>query len=179
MDGPTIRDYIDARKKSGISWEEFRALKDKGNENEFSSSAMADWRKQLDAEREAKLNKSVGRKTRRKDAGRDNGEADKEHKHRRSRHRHHQRMHHSHSRDCQEGDRARRTERDRSRSRGRSQDRAKRRHRRAGRSQSPVYSHGRKETSRREQNPAASNAECTKEGQRGRRVQKDSDGWPE
>ncbi|KAJ2029278.1 hypothetical protein IWW57_001786, partial [Coemansia sp. S610] len=55
--GPSIRDYIDARKKSGMSWEEFRALKDKNEGNEFSDSAMLSWRKQLDAEREAKLNK--------------------------------------------------------------------------------------------------------------------------
>ncbi|KAJ2823481.1 hypothetical protein IWW50_003764, partial [Coemansia erecta] len=57
MEGPSIRDYIDARKKSGMSWEEFRALKAKQGEDEFSESAMVAWRKQLDAEREAKLNK--------------------------------------------------------------------------------------------------------------------------
>ncbi|KAJ2899355.1 hypothetical protein GGI21_004810, partial [Coemansia aciculifera] len=51
--GPSIRDYIDARKKSGMSWDEFRALKDKNEGNEFSDSAMLAWRKQLDAEREA------------------------------------------------------------------------------------------------------------------------------
>ncbi|KAJ2625086.1 hypothetical protein GGI26_000889 [Coemansia sp. RSA 1358] len=57
MDGPSIRDYIDARKKSGMSWEEFRALKEKGKEDDFSDSAMMAWRKQLDAEREKRLNK--------------------------------------------------------------------------------------------------------------------------
>ncbi|KAJ2362088.1 hypothetical protein H4S01_004957, partial [Coemansia sp. RSA 2610] len=55
MDGPSIRDYIDSRKKSGMSWEEFRALKDKRSEDEFSESARVAWRKQLDAEREARL----------------------------------------------------------------------------------------------------------------------------
>ncbi|KAJ1647742.1 hypothetical protein LPJ64_000920 [Coemansia asiatica] len=58
MDGPTIRDYIDARKKSGMSWDDFRALKDKSEANDFSDSAMLAWRKQLDAEREARLNRA-------------------------------------------------------------------------------------------------------------------------
>ncbi|PIA15645.1 hypothetical protein COEREDRAFT_97978 [Coemansia reversa NRRL 1564] len=90
MEGPSIRDYIDARKKSGLSWEEFRALKEQGNENEFSTSAMADWRKQLDAEREAKLSKSIGRKARKKDAGREGDGSGKEHKRcQSSKHRHH------------------------------------------------------------------------------------------
>ncbi|KAJ2802786.1 hypothetical protein H4R20_003147 [Coemansia guatemalensis] len=170
MEGPTIRDYIDARKKSGLSWEEFRALKEKGNENEFSSSAMADWRKQLDAEREAKLNRGVGRKARRKDAGRENGGSDKEHKHRHGKHRHHRRTHRNHSRDHQDGDRPHRTERhrgrSRSRSRSRSQDRGKRRHRRTSRSQSPVHSHGRKAASERVQISDAPNETCTEGGRR-------------
>ncbi|KAJ1995582.1 hypothetical protein GGI25_001149 [Coemansia spiralis] len=63
MDGPSIRDYIDARKKSGMSWEEFRALKEKGKEDDFSDSAMMAWRKQLDAEREKRLNKEKPTKT--------------------------------------------------------------------------------------------------------------------
>ncbi|KAJ2635039.1 hypothetical protein GGF40_003838, partial [Coemansia sp. RSA 1286] len=58
MDGPSIRDYIDARKKSGMSWDDFRALKDKSEANDFSDSAMIAWRKQLDAEREARLNRT-------------------------------------------------------------------------------------------------------------------------
>ncbi|KAJ2711630.1 hypothetical protein H4R19_003156, partial [Coemansia spiralis] len=58
MDGPSIRDYIDARKKSGMSWDEFRELRDKNSSGaEFSDKAMLEWRKQLDAERDAKLNK--------------------------------------------------------------------------------------------------------------------------
>ncbi|KAJ2548809.1 hypothetical protein EV175_004681, partial [Coemansia sp. RSA 1933] len=57
MDGPSIRDYIDARKKAGMSWDEFRALKDKNKGNEFSDSEMVAWRKQLDAERERRLNR--------------------------------------------------------------------------------------------------------------------------
>ncbi|KAJ1728822.1 hypothetical protein LPJ61_003833 [Coemansia biformis] len=69
MDGPTIRDYIDARKKSGMSWDEFRALRDKGSGAEFSDKAMVEWRKQLDAEREAKLNRKRTPKERRSEKG--------------------------------------------------------------------------------------------------------------
>ncbi|KAI9500257.1 hypothetical protein BX070DRAFT_237661 [Coemansia spiralis] len=67
MDGPSIRDYIDARKKSGMSWEEFRALKEKGKEDDFSDSAMMAWRKQLDAEREKRLNKEKPTKSKSKE----------------------------------------------------------------------------------------------------------------
>ncbi|ORX74208.1 hypothetical protein DL89DRAFT_319802 [Linderina pennispora] len=40
--GPTIRDYIDARKKSGMSWDDFRALKNKSEKTELSDAAMVE-----------------------------------------------------------------------------------------------------------------------------------------
>ncbi|KAJ2780290.1 hypothetical protein H4R18_003526 [Coemansia javaensis] len=71
--GPTIRDYIDARKKSGMSWDEFRALRDKSSGNEFSDKAMLEWRRQLDAEREARLSKKGSGSRRERHRDKDHG----------------------------------------------------------------------------------------------------------
>ncbi|KAI9033792.1 hypothetical protein CLU79DRAFT_725468 [Phycomyces nitens] len=60
MDGPTIRDYIEARKKNGMTWEDFRKLKEEKEGPGVSDAAMAKYRQQLDDERESKL--SAGRK---------------------------------------------------------------------------------------------------------------------
>ncbi|KAJ2589727.1 hypothetical protein EV177_009186, partial [Coemansia sp. RSA 1804] len=40
-----------------MSWDEFRALKDKNKGDGISDSDMVAWRKQLDSERERKLNR--------------------------------------------------------------------------------------------------------------------------
>ncbi|KAJ2746161.1 hypothetical protein GGI20_001584 [Coemansia sp. BCRC 34301] len=115
--GPSIRDYIDARKKSGMSWDEFRALKDKNEGNEFSDSAMLAWRKQLDAEREAKLNK--GRSSRAPvESGKD-GKGKRKH----------ERRHHSSKHDDSQRKAEKRHRRDRSRSRERSRERRSDKHR--------------------------------------------------
>ncbi|KAJ2763136.1 hypothetical protein IWQ56_004897, partial [Coemansia nantahalensis] len=76
MEGPTIRDYIDARKKSGMSWDEFRELKDKNSGAEFSDKAMLEWRRQLDAERDAKLSKKQAPKERPSEERRNDKAAD-------------------------------------------------------------------------------------------------------
>ncbi|KAJ2825580.1 hypothetical protein FBU31_003680 [Coemansia sp. 'formosensis'] len=144
--GPSIRDYIDARKKSGMSWEEFRALKDKNEGSEFSDSAMLSWRKQLDAEREAKLNRGQPmpasgddrkskrarekRSSRRRDAKGSDGEAGSSSHHRRARHRSSK-----HRRDDSRG---------RSRSRSPAQHRHRHGHSHRRRSSSPAY-HDRKD----------------------------------
>ncbi|CAG8478782.1 3889_t:CDS:2 [Diversispora eburnea] len=50
--GGTIREYIDARKKAGMTWDEFRKL----NEGpQFSEAELVKYRQKLDEEREAKL----------------------------------------------------------------------------------------------------------------------------
>ncbi|KAJ2008923.1 hypothetical protein GGI04_000857 [Coemansia thaxteri] len=166
--GPSIRDYIDARKKSGMSWEEFRALKDKNEGGtEFSDSAMLAWRKQLDSEREARLNKERpqgdgkrDKKSRQKRSGRKNekcgsdGEADGgRHEHRRSK-----RHHSSHKSD-------KRPRKDRGRSRSKSPDQARdkdsdrhghqNRPRHQRRSQSPDDREHRHSRSRKSTNPSA------------------------
>ncbi|KAJ2718639.1 hypothetical protein GGI07_005663 [Coemansia sp. Benny D115] len=167
MDGPSIRDYIDARKKSGMSWEEFRALKDKSEGNEFSDSAMIAWRKKLDAEREARLNKDKVGKS-----------GDKERRHR-SKHR------------CRDKEaspsshRHRHRDRDRGRSRSRSNSRD-RKGRRKSRSRSPEprrhdrgdsaerrgSRHGRKGSDGRSKRESTDGASCASAGvcvqQRGR-----------
>ncbi|CAG8460452.1 2685_t:CDS:2 [Rhizophagus irregularis] len=53
--GGTIREYIDARKKGGMTWDEFRKLKSEVDGPQFSEYDLAKYRKKLDEEREAKL----------------------------------------------------------------------------------------------------------------------------
>ncbi|KAH9271325.1 hypothetical protein BASA83_006414 [Batrachochytrium salamandrivorans] len=57
----TAREYIDARKKNGMTWEEFRELKSKKKEDvNFSEDSMIEYRKQLDLERDKKLQSKGG-----------------------------------------------------------------------------------------------------------------------
>ncbi|KAJ2061590.1 hypothetical protein GGI17_002963 [Coemansia sp. S146] len=143
--GPSIRDYIDARKKSGMSWEEFRALKDKNEGSEFSDSAMLSWRKQLDAEREAKLNRGQPtpasgddrknrrerekRSSRKRETNGSDGDAGGSSHHRREHHRSSKHHHSKHRRDDSRG-------RDQGRSPGQHKHKHGRSHRR--RSSSPA-----------------------------------------
>ncbi|CAG8788782.1 15620_t:CDS:2 [Gigaspora margarita] len=53
--GGTIRDYIEARKKGGMTWDEFRKLRSENKVPEVSDFELIKYRKKLDEEREAKL----------------------------------------------------------------------------------------------------------------------------
>ncbi|CAO3596568.1 unnamed protein product [Absidia cylindrospora] len=53
--GPSIRDYIEQRRKNGMTWEDFRKIKEEKEGPGVSEEAMKKYRQQLDAEREAKL----------------------------------------------------------------------------------------------------------------------------
>ncbi|KAJ3336837.1 hypothetical protein HDU93_002077 [Gonapodya sp. JEL0774] len=62
--GGTISEFIAARKKAGMTWEDFRVLKAKHDDSQFSDKEMAQYRKlliaffgvqQLDADRENRL----------------------------------------------------------------------------------------------------------------------------
>ncbi|GBC03307.1 hypothetical protein RclHR1_05060010 [Rhizophagus clarus] len=67
--GGTIREYIDARKKGGMTWDEFRKLKSEVDGPQFSEYDLVKYRKKLDQEREAKLKglgSSLNKKKRKK-----------------------------------------------------------------------------------------------------------------
>nr|CAG8435274.1 2053_t:CDS:2 [Entrophospora candida] len=53
--GGTIREYIDARKKASMSWDEFRKLKTEHDGPQFSEHDLIKYRQKLDEEREARL----------------------------------------------------------------------------------------------------------------------------
>ncbi|CAG8819455.1 22817_t:CDS:2, partial [Racocetra persica] len=53
--GGTIRDYIEARKKGGMTWDEFRKIRSESKGPEVSDFELIKYRKKLDEEREAKL----------------------------------------------------------------------------------------------------------------------------
>ncbi|CAI2181341.1 7315_t:CDS:2 [Funneliformis geosporum] len=53
--GGSIREYIDARKKGGMTWDEFRKLKSEVDGPQFSEYELVQYRQQLDDERDAKL----------------------------------------------------------------------------------------------------------------------------
>ncbi|KAI7871554.1 hypothetical protein BDF14DRAFT_1064785 [Spinellus fusiger] len=90
MDGPTIRDYIEARKKKGMSWEDYRKLKEEKEGPGVSDAAMVKYRRQLDNEREGKL--LAGRKRARESDKDQDKDKDKDRK--RKKKKKHSRKHH-------------------------------------------------------------------------------------
>ncbi|CAG8467496.1 10514_t:CDS:2 [Funneliformis mosseae] len=61
--GGSIREYIDARKKGGMTWDEFRKLKSEVDGPQFSEYELVQYRQQLDDERDAKLKGVSGSKS--------------------------------------------------------------------------------------------------------------------
>ncbi|RIA83631.1 hypothetical protein C1645_456581 [Glomus cerebriforme] len=87
--GGTIREYIDARKKGGMTWDEFRKLKSEVDGPQFSEYELAKYRRKLDEEREAKLkglgSGSLNKKKRKKHHYRRHSSSrDRDHKRKRS-----------------------------------------------------------------------------------------------